>query len=56
MTDYLAQWLSDNPGLIAQIKRDRTLEQYLRKTKPSDTKKGVSDAEWDRIVTRLRQQ
>lgn len=55
MTDYLAQWLSDNPGLIAQVHKDQALEHYLRNTKPSDKKKGVSDAEWDQIVQRLTQ-
>lgn len=55
MADHLAEWVSNKPELIEELKDRPLLEHMLRRIKYQPTENTESDEQWNQIVKSLTQ-
>lgn len=55
MQDNLPMWISENPGLIEELKNKPTLEQMLRKIRYTPPNQKVTEEQWRQIQDRFEQ-
>lgn len=54
MPDHLAEWISNKPHIIEEIKEKPLLERMLRRIQPPQ-EHTVSEEQWNQIVESLKQ-
>lgn len=53
MADYLAEWISERPYLIEQMKKHPSLESMLRRFPLKRNRQPAEEDKWQQIVNQL---